>query len=119
MPPPLKTRNSSYWFRSAIFKIELMIPIGLAKGYGQPMPIRRYIDPNDRLEVVKAMVEAFAIARKTLNERGLHHISTQAIAKKISALAHEGETDPKRLAELALPDQEPLRERPNEPAQKR
>lgn len=66
------------------------------------MPIRKYIDGGITPEVAKAMCEAFGIACRTLEERGLDNISTQGIAAKISALAHTGVEDAKQLAEAVL-----------------
>lgn len=66
------------------------------------MPIRKYIDSSITPEVAKAMGEAFGLACRTLEERGLDNISTQAIAAKISALAHAGVEDAKLLAETVL-----------------
>ena len=66
------------------------------------MPIRKYIDHSITPEVAKAMMKAYALACQTLEENGLNNISTQALAAKISALAHAGESDAKRLADLAM-----------------
>lgn len=66
------------------------------------MPIRKYIDDSISPEIALAMTDAFASACRTLKERGLNNISTQAIATKIAALAYAGESDPKRLTDQAL-----------------
>jgi hypothetical protein len=48
------------------------------------------------------MTEAFDLVCRALKERELENISIQAIALKIAALAHAGETDVKQLVDQIL-----------------
>lgn len=66
------------------------------------MPIRKYLETDISNEVAQAMIVAFDLACRSARERELSNISTQAVAAKIFALVNSGETDPERIAEMAL-----------------
>ena len=53
-------------------------------------------------DTIEALCEAFEKARKSLHDTGQPYIVNEIIAKRIIALAEQGERDPDRLCEESL-----------------
>jgi hypothetical protein len=72
------------------------------------MPIRAFLDGHKfDPETTRAMGLAFEIVSSALHLEGHNTAAHEAIAKRIIALAQQGERDPERICDLVLAGLQP------------